>query len=212
MKLMTDLQERFDEVLENGLRVEQFHGYLTAVICAPEMVRPSDWLSIALPPDVDEKAFGSIEEANEYLRLLMEFSNSIAKGLQDGTFEPLFTLTSKKVTPEIAQVWCKGFVQGLTLWNRSFTKDEVARSFVLPMLVLAEMGMVLKSIKDADKANITDNEIEEYKKTSLELVKENVLALREYHLNKPVVRKNVVGRNDPCPCGSGKKYKKCCGQ
>jgi uncharacterized protein YecA (UPF0149 family) len=21
-----------------------------------------------------------------------------------------------------------------------------------------------------------------------------------------------TGRNDPCPCGSGKKYKKCCGQ
>ena len=30
---------------------------------------------------------------------------------------------------------------------------------------------------------------------------------------KPVVNKNKkVGRNDPCPCGSGKKYKKCCGQ
>ncbi len=29
---------------------------------------------------------------------------------------------------------------------------------------------------------------------------------------KPVVRKTAkVGRNDPCPCGSGKKYKKCCG-
>ena len=26
-----------------------------------------------------------------------------------------------------------------------------------------------------------------------------------------VVRANHVGRNDPCPCGSGKKYKKCCG-
>ena len=26
------------------------------------------------------------------------------------------------------------------------------------------------------------------------------------------VRKNKVGRNDPCPCGSGKKYKKCCGR
>ncbi|MBI4585332.1 MAG: SEC-C domain-containing protein [Planctomycetes bacterium] len=21
-----------------------------------------------------------------------------------------------------------------------------------------------------------------------------------------------IGRNDPCPCGSGKKYKKCCGR
>ncbi|BEP30313.1 SEC-C metal-binding domain-containing protein [Helicovermis profundi] len=24
------------------------------------------------------------------------------------------------------------------------------------------------------------------------------------------VKKNKIGRNDPCPCGSGKKYKKCC--
>ena len=30
---------------------------------------------------------------------------------------------------------------------------------------------------------------------------------------KPVVREEAkVGRNDPCPCGSGKKYKKCCGK
>ncbi len=28
---------------------------------------------------------------------------------------------------------------------------------------------------------------------------------------KPVVSKAKAGRNDPCPCGSGKKYKKCCG-
>jgi preprotein translocase subunit SecA len=27
----------------------------------------------------------------------------------------------------------------------------------------------------------------------------------------PVIKGNKVGRNDPCPCGSGKKYKKCCG-
>ena len=28
----------------------------------------------------------------------------------------------------------------------------------------------------------------------------------------PLRREAGVGRNDPCPCGSGKKYKKCCGQ
>jgi uncharacterized protein YecA (UPF0149 family) len=28
----------------------------------------------------------------------------------------------------------------------------------------------------------------------------------------PVRNENKVGRNDPCPCGSGKKYKKCCGK
>jgi len=29
---------------------------------------------------------------------------------------------------------------------------------------------------------------------------------------RPVRRENRTGRNDPCPCGSGKKYKKCCGR
>jgi preprotein translocase subunit SecA len=28
---------------------------------------------------------------------------------------------------------------------------------------------------------------------------------------QPVTKGKKVGRNDPCPCGSGKKYKKCCG-
>jgi len=36
----------------------------------------------------------------------------------------------------------------------------------------------------------------------------------EILLNPPktVIADKKVGRNDPCPCGSGKKYKKCCGQ
>ena len=29
---------------------------------------------------------------------------------------------------------------------------------------------------------------------------------------QPKVNKNKVGRNDPCPCGSGRKYKQCCGK
>jgi SWIM/SEC-C metal-binding protein len=29
---------------------------------------------------------------------------------------------------------------------------------------------------------------------------------------KPKIAEKKVGRNEPCPCGSGKKYKKCCGK
>lgn len=36
--------------------------------------------------------------------------------------------------------------------------------------------------------------------------------VRDSALNQPVVRPSrKIGRNEPCPCGSGKKYKKCCG-
>jgi len=34
---------------------------------------------------------------------------------------------------------------------------------------------------------------------------------KEYKRSKTVIKEKTPGRNDPCPCGSGKKYKKCCG-
>jgi preprotein translocase subunit SecA len=30
--------------------------------------------------------------------------------------------------------------------------------------------------------------------------------------SKPKKAEKKIGRNDPCPCGSGKKYKQCCGK
>ncbi|MBQ4577114.1 MAG: SEC-C domain-containing protein [Firmicutes bacterium] len=36
--------------------------------------------------------------------------------------------------------------------------------------------------------------------------------VKAYKRSKTVVKEKEPGRNDPCPCGSGKKYKKCCGK
>lgn len=44
---------------------------------------------------------------------------------------------------------------------------------------------------------------------SMEKRKEILLKVRE---SKTVTVSDKIGRNDPCPCGSGKKYKKCCGK
>jgi preprotein translocase subunit SecA len=35
---------------------------------------------------------------------------------------------------------------------------------------------------------------------------------KAYKNSKTVVKEDKIGRNDACPCGSGKKYKKCCGK
>ena len=35
---------------------------------------------------------------------------------------------------------------------------------------------------------------------------------RAWRKSGQIVKENKIGRNDPCPCGSGKKYKKCCGK
>ncbi|MFI3325783.1 MAG: SEC-C metal-binding domain-containing protein [Clostridia bacterium] len=43
-------------------------------------------------------------------------------------------------------------------------------------------------------------------------VEERKELYKQQKLSTTVVNTQKVGRNDPCPCGSGKKYKKCCGR
>ena len=38
-----------------------------------------------------------------------------------------------------------------------------------------------------------------------------VQIVKDFKRSKTVHKEKEPGRNDPCPCGSGKKYKKCCG-
>ena len=40
---------------------------------------------------------------------------------------------------------------------------------------------------------------------------ERKILFSQQKMARTVVKGDKVGRNDPCPCGSGKKYKKCCG-
>lgn len=35
---------------------------------------------------------------------------------------------------------------------------------------------------------------------------------KNYRRSKTIVKEKKIGRNEPCPCGSGKKYKQCCGK
>ena len=51
-------------------------------------------------------------------------------------------------------------------------------------------------------------------KIELDRKKAEDIADLELLLNppQPVISGDKVGRNEPCPCGSGKKYKKCCGR
>lgn len=41
-------------------------------------------------------------------------------------------------------------------------------------------------------------------------VEERKAITKEYNTTRIVVKEDKIGRNEPCPCGSGKKYKKCC--
>lgn len=64
--------------------------------------------------------------------------------------------------------------------------------------------------EEAEKVQEMVLEEGEIDESRLEFAKKDVFA-EEEKKNQPI-KAEKVGRNDPCPCGSGKKYKKCCGR
>jgi preprotein translocase subunit SecA len=64
--------------------------------------------------------------------------------------------------------------------------------------------------EEAEKVQEMVLEEGEIDESRLEFAKKDVFAAEEKK-NQPI-KTEKVGRNDPCPCGSGKKYKKCCGR
>ena len=67
-----------------------------------------------------------------------------------------------------------------------------------------------EGVSRKETAKITDTTLQD--KTAIELV-DGKLSPKEGGINKTIVNDTPkIGRNDPCPCGSGKKYKNCCGK
>ena len=67
-----------------------------------------------------------------------------------------------------------------------------------------------EGVSRTETAKITDTTLQD--KTAIELV-DGKLSPKEGGINKTIVNDTPkIGRNDPCPCGSNKKYKNCCGR
>ena len=52
----------------------------------------------------------------------------------------------------------------------------------------------------------------QYSGAAKEMTKGSVYGEQGNRTQQVVKKRSEIGRNEPCPCGSGKKYKKCCGQ
>lgn len=102
---------------------------------------------------------------------------------QDLLIEALCHQLSKEALPEISDHMKKEYFSGLV------DMEETVYSYYS---ILGEQHP----------------DLEEWRQVAIgrEMQQENLLQ------SVPIQMENQVGRNDPCPCGSGKKYKKCCGK
>lgn len=210
-----------------ALTYHQVQGFLFSVASAPELIRPSEWLPVIFGDH--EPEYESLDRAKEILGQLMGLYNDInagvveeRPGLPDDCEIRARPLDNLDATAPLSR-WARGFVLGHQ-WLRELWDDE------LPDDMDEELGAVLMILSFfASRRLAEDYHRETGRSGSLEDLAESVLrllpeAMGEYaHFGRSMlgaagpeagrapIRTARIGRNDPCPCGSGKKYKRCCG-
>jgi uncharacterized protein len=202
-----------------AMNVEQLDGFFAALIAGPEAVLPSEYNQEVFGGVISEACeFGSLGEANEILGLLMRHWNTIAAALYEGKpYVPLLLEGEDGVAH--GNDWARGFMRGMHMRHDGWAQlvnDEEHGGCLIPMMMLYHEHDEDPKMRPQPISPKKREDIIAHMAAGLLVAYQYFRSHREAKADTPLrpeARRNAskVGRNDPCPCGSGKKYKKCCG-
>jgi len=203
----------FEHVHVRGL-FEIIDGLFCGLITGPGLAKPSDGLSLIWGQSKSSPAEQHYENAiqEQYVTgLLTRHWNTIAERLK-GCYLHSPMLDGQTDAPS-AKRWAVGFIAAIMqrseAWQTRRPGDELISTLITGLMVLAGRESVLSGkLSPRERATFVN---------MLPLMLERVYGfwhqqgdpLVQPHSFKPLVRK--FPRNAPCPCGSGKKFKRCCG-
>jgi len=134
-------------------------------------------------------------------------------------YSPLFAV-DKRNGDVLWELWIEGFEKVVKLrpaaWQRLLRSDAETATAMRGMLTLVDVASsahpMPKNDSDAVTAVAPDN-IARYIVTlnAWRIANSHPMQSAGLRPQPPFASGRKIGRNDPCPCGSGKKYKKCCG-
>jgi uncharacterized protein len=201
-----------------AMNIEELDGFFAALIAGPEIVPPSEYMLEVFGSETPEThQFESLEKANEILGLMMRHWNDIAGTLSKGkVYLPLLQLDENG--EEHGNDWARGFIRGTRMrhdgWVELLANDDHG-GCMIPMMMLYhehddDPSMRPKPIGPEQREKVISSMAAGLVEAYLYFRQDGQPHVRT---RRPEPRHaNVkIGRNDPCPCGSGKKYKRCCG-
>jgi uncharacterized protein len=195
-----------------AMRPVELDGYLTGLIVAPDLIPPSLWVD-GIWGD-DEPVLDSMDQLQTIIDSVMGHYNAIIDLIdkRGPDHRPMFMDEKGNADLDKAHIWVRGFWQAMALtpaaWS-ALAEDERTEILVEPFATFVDLDAI-------DHGPMPDN-IDEIRRNSADLIPRVLPALRKLaqiraerpHAHNPSSHK--TGRNQPCPCGSGKKYKRCCG-
>jgi uncharacterized protein len=233
---LADLVDAVDEHTDDPVSLEGLDGFLLALACGPREIASAECFPVLFGRAAGIDAlFDDDADTARFLDLFERRRREIARALAapvenladprahaplimdwQGLLAELPADEAQRLrdagVPPYAQLWADGFLLAVEHWEDDWalppdSKDEAFVDEMLePFYMLAappeELGAEERTLRREDQ---------------VALAIWGAYELREFWLDRGIAPREPLrkapepGRNDPCPCGSGKKYKKCCG-
>jgi uncharacterized protein len=222
------------------LTLDQLRGFLFAVANAPEPVLPSDWIPAIFGDGTQTLANAGDAEAL-CRALMEEFNavngfSLLVGDTDDGALPPDTALLADPMAnladDAPIHAWCQGFREGhrwlVETWNAylddtedddSGTRAEMSKELGTLLMVLCFFSS--RQIAEAFHSETGAKDMSKLAETMHgafpRAIRDYVRLGRTFQLAMSDMQEaewrgtSAIRQNDPCPCGSGRKYKKCCG-
>ncbi|MCB1749446.1 MAG: UPF0149 family protein [Gammaproteobacteria bacterium] len=216
------------------LDILQLQGLLFAVCCAPEMTETSDWIAATFADQ--DPGFTDPEQSRAVFEALVALYNEVNEGVvEDRPALPAGCAFRDDLMANAADDapvarWAQGFDLGQAwleeVWDawlpEALVEDFDADVHVLTFFgaaeaVREELGRMKRrrgrTVEElfAEEAAYCRDTFDTALAAHAALGRKLYLFAQGVEAQREPVRVTKTGRNEPCPCGSGKKYKKCCG-
>lgn len=196
--------------------LSELDGFIAGILVCPDMIMPSEWLPIILGDEAgDGGIFESDADLQNCIQLVFKHYNAVSQDLQHGAgrYRPLFDVDAQH-DGTLWELWIGGFQQALALRPQSWMM--VVQDGDDDDATMAMAGMVALIAITENEADMDPERITALTEAAPDLIPKWIETLNGWRLrnmtDQPIpARSSKIGRNEPCPCGSGKKYKKCCG-
>jgi uncharacterized protein len=221
LEVLGEFLEQMEDA--GAMDLEELDGFFTALHCAPDFVVPSEYLPEVVGDGFENREiFPNDDAIGLFLDLVEHHWDDVGAALNnDDLFVPLLLEDEEGKT--YGNNWAIGFIRGLGLrdnaWHELF-EDENEFSRLIPVLALAN-----ENNPDPEMRSYNEPVSDELREQLIAGISMTVSGLYPYFAPQREVeamslaakapqepgQRGKIGRNDPCYCGSGKKYKKCCG-
>lgn len=200
------------------LTVSGLDGFFAALVSSPNLLSGEQWMPLVFGDGEHAPAWSSTEEFMAFFDQMVIILNRVADIYQENpnAYRPLWLNDASHSNAKAQAVydWCRAYLKVASLWSMSDDSAVVFEALAsikqyADYRYLDQMGQMdakaqMQVEKDILAAGLLIyTEFEESRNIELAQFDKN-------QQKQPIRKENTVKRNDPCPCGSGKKYKKCC--